>query len=501
MEKKFKLLLESYLQLTERKYRESIKEKRNGVFKLYHNKELEFSKFIIDMESHLIFDELVKETYKFKYGYYFKKKESKLDFSLNEMKRKIINYFKRSGCYYDIFTSREDVFSNYTLIKYLDALTRKEKEQNYFAPMEYVGFAEHLMDFDQFRIQKVTADELDNMLNNKINKIFFKRSYIKMEQLKELEDYWFICFTKKYPVQEYRGKYRIKIDQDFTHADIEFAQFPIEILPIIKILSLFDWKADWLKNINRDNNSIETSAIKFRIPFVLITDDDLLELPKAAPDFTILKTELVNMINNNGSIDVYEVPERNIILNKERTDNFITFIAYTNRLYSSLRIDENGWHFLNLSLDFYLKGFFSNGLEQLLWNITSIEALLGGKDGGYEKDRDGISKQEGLTEKLSRRIGLILTKERSHQKEIKEDFKDLYDYRCDLVHGNMFENRALIKHILKTRDICRKIILNYIYYLYKIQCNLSDNEKVTRESILFKIDINLINDFPIMPYS
>jgi len=502
MAKKLERLLEEYLQLVERKYQATIMSKRKGILKLYSNRELEFSEFIIHTEKHTIFEQLVNETYKFKYSHYFEEKDSILDLSFDDLKRKIINYFRRSGCYYDIYIN-ESVYSGSTLQKYVDALTRKEKEQYYFALMEYVGFAEHLMEFGQFRIQKFTADELDNMLNNKINKIFFTRSYLKMEQLKELEDYWFICLTKKSPVQGYRGHvWEIESGQDVTHTDIEFAQFPIEILPFIKILSLFDWQADSLKKIRREIDSIETSAIKFKIPFVFITDDDLLEPPKDAPDLSMLKTEqFTTWDNNKEDINVYEVPERNIILNKERTDYFINFINETNRLYSSIRIDENGWQFLNLSLDFFIKGFFSNGLEQLLWNIISIEALLGGENGGYEwKNKDGDLKKEGLTEKLSRRIALILANEPEHQKGIKREFKELYDFRCDLVHGNRFEKKVLIKHLLNTINISRKTILWFIYALNEIQNVLSEEKKEPRESILDKIDINMIKDFPIMPY-
>ena len=65
-----------------------------------------------------------------------------------------------------------------------------------------------------------------------------------MDQLKELEDYWFICFTRESPVQECKGHVcKIENDQDVTHTDIEFANLSNEIMPFIKIISLFDWQA------------------------------------------------------------------------------------------------------------------------------------------------------------------------------------------------------------------------------------------------------------------
>lgn len=510
METKLEQLLEEYLHLVESKYKETLILKRKGILKLYSNKENEFNELVNHMEKQFIFVELINETYKFlDYGHYFEKKGSIIDLSFDDLRRKIINYFRRSGCYYSIYTNEFD-YCDYTSQKYIDALTRKEKNQYYLAPMEYVGFAEHLMDFGQFKIQKYTAGELDVILNNKINKIFFQRAYLKLEQLKELEDYWFIYFTKKSPLHGYRGHaLKIESDQNVTHTDIEFVQFPTEILPFIKILSIFDWQADWVKKIKREIDSIETSAIKYKIPFVFVIDDDLLETPKDAPELSILNTEIVtfteaiNIWDNNEQdiiedikIHVDEVPERNIIFDKSETNSFKIFINRINKDYSSIRISHNSWDFIELSLNFFIKGFFSNGLEQLLWYITSIESLLGGKEGGLErKGKNGISKSEGIEERLSRRISLILGKGSKHKKEIRESFKELYKFRCDLVHGNKFGEKALIQHLITVRDLSRKTIIWFINNLKQIQDKIDSGETnriLNREDILSSIDLNLI---------
>jgi hypothetical protein len=341
------------------------------------------------------------------------------------------------------------------------------------------------------------VNDLEEILNNKINKIFYPKAYFRLDKLEVLEDYWFICLTTIVPIRKYKAHvWKIEIDQDITHMNIEFANLPIEILPFIKILSLFDWQADWLKKINRVTDSIETSAIKFKIPFYVITDDDLLEEPKELPDLSILKKKTITGYDYiNDDINVYDVPERNIYLNKEETISFKGFINKIDEVYSSIRIHQNEWKFLELSLDFFIKGFYANGLEQLLWYVTSIEALLGGKEGGLEiKGKNGRLKSEGLTERLGRRISLILGKDKKHQKVIRKSFEELYDFRCNLVHGNVFEKKALIGHLITIRDISRKSILWFIHNLKKVQDEI-DGEGTknipNREALLYKIDLQL----------
>lgn len=498
MIEKLEKALEAYLHLLEVKYQEIRMLKEKGIFKIYSNRELEFSELVKHIENQSIFEQLISETYRFIYGHYFEEKKSIIDFSFSDMESKVTNYFRKSGCYYNIYTN-EFVYSHSTLQNYKDAFTRKEKKQYFLAPIEYVSFAENLMDFGQFKIRNFTINELEEILNNKIKKIFYPRAYLKIEQLIELEDYWFIYLMKESPVYGYRGHvWEIESDQDVTHTDIEIANLPIEILPFIKILSLFDWQADWLKKNNRGIEFIETSAIKFRIPFVIAIDDYLLKPPKDAPDLSILKTETItNYDHINEDINVYEEPERNIFFNKEQTSAFKEFLNEIVIVYSNIRIHQNGWQFLDLSLDFFIKGFFANGLEQLLWYVTSIEALLGGKDGGYEiKGRNGTLKSEGLTDKLARRISIILGEEDTHRKEIKKTFKELYDFRCNLVHGNMFEKKALISQLITIRDLSRRTILWFINNLKKIQdqIDIEETKEIpTREDIITKIDLNLIN--------
>ena len=89
-------------------------------------------------------------------------------------------------------------------------------------------------------------------------------------------------------------------------------------------------------------------------------------------------------------------------------------------------------------MGYFVKAFFTDsfekGLEQLLWNITALEALLG-------------EKNDDLTESLARRISTILGTTKKEKKKIKKQFKELYNFRCALVHGIHFKEEIYIGHL------------------------------------------------------
>jgi len=67
------------------------------------------------------------------------------------------------------------------------------------------------------------------------------------------------------------------------------------------------------------------------------------------------------------------------------------------------------WKFFERAGSYLLKGFFADGLEQLLWHITTVDALLG-------------EDAPGATKRLPRRVAAILgtTPVEKHLRETRE---------------------------------------------------------------------------------
>lgn len=444
--------------------------------KAIDNTDIEIKLLFDQLETNQLFKNLITETRHSFSEYNVEKDKSAnvIDIYMGEWSRKVKNFFRRSNIYFDIYTRGEiDIESAFN--KYNYAFNRKEINESYFAPLEYINFADESIEFDQFQIKIFTVNELNNILQNRINKIFYPSAFIDVEQIK---DYWFLCVKKSIPAPK-MGVIHLEQAEGMNvcHVDIEYANYPEAILPFIKSLSLFDWGSDWLKESFKNNNKeikdIELGWLRFHIPFVYIINDNLLDFPDKAPDLSLLSKD--QYFDESLNDVLWRTPSY-IDFNKEETNNFKQFVTNVNNLLTNLKTEQYNWKFHVLALDFFIKAFFSNGIEQLLWHIISIEALLG--------------QEESSTKNITNRIGSLLGKQ-----EAKYFREKLYKFRSDLVHGKKFKEDVYINHLWQARSLSRRIILWFNHYLSRIQSILleqQDKEQIpTREDILLLIDLDL----------
>jgi hypothetical protein len=145
---------------------------------------------------------------------------------------------------------------------------------------------------------------------------------------------------------------------------------------------------------------------------------------------------------------------------------------------------------MKIAFKYLYTAFFINDLskatEQLLWHITTIEALLG-------------EEGEGITSKLKHRLANILGKDyKGGRKKVKELFYKIYKMRCNLVHGRGYGEDISIDYLYEARNLARKACIWFIIYLnIIINKDCYKVAKPTREDILTLIDSNRWqDDFP-----
>ena len=84
------------------------------------------------------------------------------------------------------------------------------------------------------------------------------------------------------------------------------------------------------------------------------------------------------------------------------------------------------------------------------------------------------------------RISAILGSSKS------KEFKELYEFRSRLVHGDKFKERIDTKHLYNARQLARELLLWFLNYLNTIQHNMDkahpDCENFTRKNLLKSID-------------
>jgi hypothetical protein len=379
------------------------------------------------------------------------------------------NFFRRSSYYLDVFDGRapDAETSEAAFRSYCAAFERRQGNLCYLAPLEFVSFAEARMDFEGFGLRQFTRDELDQLLGNRINRMFFPLAVIDPGKL---QPYWFLVVSESIPTLEF-GEELVDLWQ--PEVDFRYTSFPVAVEGVLKTLALFDWKANLLMGGEEDGDPKERLWRGFGIPFVLELDDNLLKPPRPAPDLSTLALEPYYPDPETGQQHGW-VPVELIDLNEDETRRFIRFTRRIVGLHRGLRIHENKWLFLDVALGYLTKAFFVEGLDQLLCHVTAVEALVG-------------EKGHGVTERLAERVASILGNGDSERQAKKGRFEELYGLRCDLVHGRQLRTQAYVGDLRDARDIARRVTVWFLHYLAQLQA-LNPQDPPDRRECLALLD-------------
>ncbi|QTA81864.1 Uncharacterized protein dnl_42180 [Desulfonema limicola] len=372
----------------------------------------------------------------------------------------IKNFFRRSSCYLDIINKR-DIDCDLLFNDYLKSFRKEKTQTTYFALVESVSFSKESMDFGSFKICRFKTLELDTIFNKAINEIFYP--FAVMDS-KCLQNYWFICVGDDEIFKEFSFDYDGKVKLDHS----KFAK-PIELA--LKKFSLFDWQL----NFARDSDEKNKLWIAPELPYIFKINDNLLDSPSQIYfDYRKL------LFESHTNEEIGEQPQFFIHFDNKETVGFEKFIFKIERIFNVIFLKNTKLKFIDNALGYFIKAFFAQDMEQLLWHLSTIEALLG-------------DKTDGITSNLARRSALVIALKREDRKEIRKKFKDLYGFRSKLVHGSIFTEKSekvYVGHLFNARDISRRIILWFLYFIYdNIQNTDKQKSFPTREDILDLIDL------------
>ena len=433
-----------------------------------------------ELESEQEFDRLVAETRSAFSGDRHRKSTEEL------WRRAVHNYFCRSGYYLSLVSgesaSPDEFFSNYCF-----SLTEPKVQTTYLSPLEFVNFAESSMDFGTFQIKRFSIQELQALLQNRVNSIFYPWAAISSDSLKLLSQYWFIQTTEPAEPSQI-GVFRVQSSSSTTllfsgYAEREYTGFPPAVESALRQLCLFDWpgicKGHSVCNLMSRREAEHAVWLKFRIPLVLEVKNDLIDWPERVPVIPELETE--PFVDTQTGEELGPVPLVIVHFDQTQTQHFVTFTKHVGDMMHSLEKDSDNWSFLEIALGYFTKAFLvPPNLEQLLWHIVIMETLLG----------EGPN---GVTERLARRIGLILGKDKNERQKISKRFRKLYEVRSSLVHGKS-QSRADVTAIVDAYRFSRLSIIWFLNYISNIQSEIAKcktGEKVpNRQEALMLLDVD-----------
>ena len=450
-----------------------------GKLRFVGDNRAELRRLIDQIERGSQFERLVAETSSTLSRDYHRKSRSGWEHSVQ-------NFFRRSEYYLDVWEGRvpdKKLFFK----KYCEAFERRNRTITYLGLLEFVQFSERSMDCGSFEVRQFKPIELHKILQTRVNESFFPWAATEVDQL---ASHWFI-YVKEQTAVPPIGKIPINLNE-IGRLMLDYTAYPKPVESALCSLALFEWERDWWESVTDggqkgNKKDLESGWSRFHVPFVVRVDDNLLVSPGRAPDISRLET--VPEFDPNTNEEVGEVPLVLVDLNASQTDILKCVAKNACEVLASLRARGNDWQFFETALGYFIKAFCAEDFEQLLWHITTLEALLG-------------EKGDGLPEKLARRVASILGKTDQEQKALRRDFKELYDFRSTLVHGGKFRKQVYVGHLREARSLARKTLLWFMHFLGNLQRGISKGRLhgkiLTREEILTITDIDRESRVPIV---
>jgi len=348
----------------------------------------------------------------------------------------IRNFFRRSKLYLVISEAKPENFDDF-FEKLCSAFDNRRVKITSLHLIEEVDFHDNFIDFRTFKIQRFSKAQLDELIDNKINHIFYP--YAELDTTK-LCHYWFIL-EEIYEEKQKEHLFEIELDESWEDFSRSPRTFPNRVL---QILSLFDWDFDWERKGVIKTDDIESGWLGFSIPVSLCIIDDIFENPLKSPNPSFPYYD--SRIGENG-----EGREFYIHLDKDDLEKLKNIVDKAQNFLENINLKECKWQFLDIALGYLAKAFFTEGLDQLLWHMTVLEALFGQKD--------------EVIGSLKRRVSNILGKTNDEKETIQKEIVKLYGFRSDLVHGNTFKREVLKGHLRKARNFTRESLIWFLSFL------------------------------------
>jgi len=421
-----------------------------------------------DVETTTQFETLVKETAR--------------SFSLRDDKQRFVDlwsenvraFFRRSHFYLAAY-KRRVIDRDHLLANYVKAFVNKQTIVRYLVPLEFVEFDQQAFEFDSFRVCRFGNDDLKSILQNDVNRIFYPYAYAETAILSEI---WFLDLSET--VDAWQPGSGGPAGIRGPELRLKSTEFEAAIENALKHLALFDWgtydAAIGATQPSKLIPKLDTGWDRFHVPFVITLHGNEIWAPNVLPDVKKLSTQ------PDHNWDGEEIGERPVVSMFIEGAEFRATIEEAGKTLKTLESHlSKEWVFLDAALSYLVKGFFADGLDQLLWHFVAIECLLG--------DRDS-----SLTKRLAKRVAFVVADNdqgRARIRKLITSPEGLYQLRSDLVHGNseLLQKKVYLGHLRETRELARKSVFWFLQTLGTFNERHAASRMPTREELIAALDV------------
>lgn len=381
-------------------------------------------------------------------------------------------FLRRSGVYGSLYAGELPRMTE-VAGRFRALLLQSHVTVTYLAPIELIQLSRDRLEFEPFAIRRFNRSELAVMTQNEIREAFYPWATLNLALL---EDYWFLVATDTIPIRssfDLVGVFDSQVRPLYTSYPqaIEKGLYPLVL-------------HDWVDQFHPSNSGVRPAKrqpndapIYPHIPFVLTLSEYWLEVPKPAPATEEMARD--PHFDDDGD-EVGDSPCCAFYFDKFRTNKLEEDLREFATRLRLIERHQPEWRFVYTALGFLTKAFQTKGVEQLLWHVTAIEAVLG-------------QREAGLTSALKRRIAEVFGRSIKDKKDFKKRFDDLYRFRSDLVHGNSeLDDQKIMKgHLAESRDFARGVVAWATGFLAHVAESypMETQPIPTRENLLLMLDM------------
>lgn len=327
---------------------------------------------------------------------------------------------------------------------FADATNAREGRVVYLALLDGVYFRgreDDVMDFGDFQVFRPTTTYLESLLGIPVNRIFYPRAVTSTERL---INHWYLRLERRESLPPVCG---MLYDPEMFAGAISpmYTEFHPAIETALKRLILCD-------QLGPREEFHPDGWVKISVPFIIRANENPLVAPPPAPPIENLAYQPA--LDADGE-EVGEQPTTLIHLAAQQTAKFEQSIRNVHGQLEKIHSIGEQWQFVDLGLNYLIKGYFSEGIEQLIWHIISLEALLG-------------EERTEIVERISTRVSALYSEDRERRLAAARDFKTLYEMRCSYVHGRSFKKQMDSNHLWKGRELAYTIAIRMLDLLSQL---------------------------------
>jgi hypothetical protein len=231
--------------------------------------------------------------------------------------------------------------------------------------------------------------------------------------------------------------------RDFGAIDPHASNHPGAVTNALFGLLLAPWE-NW--------HSLETDWRGFLVPWIHIASDDLFVRPRPVPTADTLSWEDAAHQDYDGEMIEYERPVR-VDLDDEAE---VVLAGFDDAWWARIETAMTTSLFETPIKHFLVRAAFSEGMDQIMAHMTTIEAALGLRSDFRQRGRPKGTRMSP-SDRVAKRVEALLG-----DPQAGSDYGDLFETRSAFVHGRSIQGLVSSKHRNLARQLARRVTVALI---------------------------------------